>query len=139
MYFTLVLSTLLTAMAHIPTVYAQPPSSVLAPRVFIISMVCHHQASSSFARFESCSSMFHVDVYTADTSLLPNQMILTTSLTPKAKYGTTTFLSPALGISPPGPSLLPAFPCSIHASSALKPAPSASSPSVKAKSTLPFP
>ncbi|KAM0478129.1 hypothetical protein ACHAPX_005317 [Trichoderma viride] len=25
-------------MAHIPTVYAQPPSSVLAPRVFIISM-----------------------------------------------------------------------------------------------------
>ncbi|PON30934.1 hypothetical protein TGAM01_v200354 [Trichoderma gamsii] len=38
MFFTLVLSTLLTVMAHIPTVYAQPPSSVLSPKVFIISM-----------------------------------------------------------------------------------------------------
>lgn len=64
---------------------------------------------------------------------------LTTSLSPKAKYGTTTSPSPALGISHPRPSPLPAFQCSSHASSAPKPAQSASSPSVKAKSTLPSP
>ncbi|KAL7927090.1 purine nucleoside permease domain-containing protein [Trichoderma austrokoningii] len=38
MLFTLVLSILLPVRALIPTVYAQPPSSVISPKVFIISM-----------------------------------------------------------------------------------------------------
>lgn len=140
MLLTLVLSILLTVMAHLPTIYAQPPFSVISPKVFIISMVCHRQ-SSIFISFNFSSSPLIFD----STSILllvlfpPNHEVLTTSFSPKAKYGTTIFLSPALGISHPGPSPLLAFPCSSHASSALKPALSANSPSVKAKSTLPFP
>ncbi|KAK6446073.1 hypothetical protein ACSS6W_005169 [Trichoderma asperelloides] len=38
MLLTLVLHILFTVMAHIPTIYAQPPSSVISPKVFIISM-----------------------------------------------------------------------------------------------------
>ncbi|KAL6888071.1 purine nucleoside permease domain-containing protein [Trichoderma evansii] len=38
MLLTLVLSILFTVMAHIPTIHAQPPSSAISPRVFIISM-----------------------------------------------------------------------------------------------------
>lgn len=51
----LVLSILFSMMAHIPTIHAQPPSSAISPKVFIISMVCHGQSSSSFVKFKSYS------------------------------------------------------------------------------------
>lgn len=138
---TLILSVLFSVMAHIPTIYAQPPSSAISPKVFIISMVCRRQGSSSspvqIIKFNLALHFSYFNSYATGILLLPNQKILSTSLNPRAKYGTTTSLSLAWGIFHLRPSPLPAFPCSSHASSAPKPAQSVSSQSGRAKSTLP--